>query len=61
MDVISNENTNFVFKFSEFEFSELKCFGLITVLLARAHKKFTSTLRPSTQKNEKLVNLTKDA
>ena len=30
MNVISNENKNFVFEFSEFEFSELECFRLIS-------------------------------
>ena len=44
MNVIPNENTNFVFEFSEFELSEFECFGsishsLITVLLAWTHKK----------------------
>ena len=43
MNVIPNENTNFVFEFPKFELSEFECFGsishsLITVLLAWAHK-----------------------
>ena len=44
LNVTPNENTNFVFDFSEFEFSEFECFGsishsLITALLAWTHKK----------------------
>ena len=44
MNVIPNENTNFLFEFSEFEFSGFECFGsishsLITVLLECTHKK----------------------
>ena len=67
MNVVPNENKNFVFKFSEFEFFEFECFGsishsLITVLLTWTHtKKFTSTWRPSTRKNEKPVNSTNGA
>ena len=44
VNVIPNENTTFIFEFSEFEFSKFECFGstshlLITVLLAWTHKK----------------------
>ena len=44
MSVIPNENTNFVFEFFEYKFSEFECFGstsysLITVLLAWSYKK----------------------
>ena len=47
MNVIPNES-KLCFGFSEFEFSELKCFGsishsLITALLAWANKMFIST------------------
>ena len=63
MNVIPNENTNFVFEFSGFEFSEFECFGsisdaLITVLPSWTHKK---VWRQSTRKKEKLVNLTNGA
>ena len=49
MNVISNENKNFVFEFSEFEFSELECFGLIShslIIVLHAmhgHTKFSWT------------------
>ena len=59
MNVIPNENTNFVFEFSEFE-----CFGsishlLITVLLARTHKKVHINMASINSKKREAVKLNK--
>ena len=66
INVIPNENTNFVFKFHEFEFSEFERFGsishsLITVLLAWTHKKVYINTASINSKKQEAGKLTKCA
>ena len=63
-NVISNENTNFAFEFSEFEISEFECFGsishsLITVLFPWRHKKVYINIVPIISKKREAGKLKK--
>ena len=63
-NVIPNENTNFVFEFSEFEFSKFEWFGsishsLITVLLSWTHKKVYINMASISSKKQEAGKLNK--